>query len=1160
MAPQATFNTVSERPSFPKEEEKTLALWRDIDAFQESIRQSKGKPPFNFYDGPPFATGLPHYGHILAGTIKDVVCRHAHQRGYYVERRFGWDCHGVPVEGIIDAKLNIKGRADVLAMGIDKYNEECRSVVQMYVAEWRQVVERFGRWIDFDNDYKTMDLSYMESIWWCFKTLFDKGLVYRAFRVMAYSTSLCTPLSNFEVALNYKEVPDPSIIVQFKRLDKENAYVLAWTTTPWTLPSNLALCVHPTLTYLRVKRKADGVEWIVGKDRFDWVCSSIKKDPKKDFELLEEMPGEKVVGIPYEPLFPYFKAKAKAEGREGKVWHVVSDTYVTTSAGTCIVHQAPAFGEDDYRVCAKFGIIDKDGTGMVQPVDESGCFTADVTDFKGQHVKEADKNIKEMLKQKGNLVYNGTEVHNYPHCWRSETPLIYRAIPAWFIKVEEARDKLIANNNQTYWVPSFVKERRFHNWLMEARDWCVSRSRYWGAPIPLWVSSDFEEVVCIGSVAELEKYAGRKITDLHRHFIDDITIPSKQGKGVLKRVDEVFDCWFESGSMPYSSKHYPFENKEEFEKGFPANFIAEGLDQTRGWFYTLMVLSTHIFDKPAFKNLICNGLVLAANGKKMSKRLKNYPDPTDMCNLYGADAVRMYMINSPVVRAEPLKFTESGVGDIVRNVFLPWYNAYRFFVLEVTRYEGEAGKFKPDAGRIKKSTNILDKWINASMHQLIKFVRDEMDAYRLYTMVGGLTKLLEDLTNWYVRLNRDRMRGIFGPEEALTALCTLYEVLLNMSVLLAPITPFITEMIYQNLARALPDGHALKAKSVHWVMVPEFDPEALDEGIQKAASRMQGVVELGRTCREQKKCNLKMPLRSMTVFTPDADFVKDVKGLQSYVNSELNLMDVKYSTDSSQISLTGALNFKALGKKLGKDMKAVQDAVKKLTQDELLKFEKEGTIQVCGHEISAEEMSLSRGVKDMNDPNFHAIADSQTMLMMDFTYDEELHRIYLAKEVVNRVQKLRKEAKLNYDDPVDMWACAPVAGKGAKADAKLADVLSKKADFIDKNLRRRLFSAALRQGNDLVVKEEDFDIEGETLKVCITLRGAFFNLPELKKLTNGDEGAVQAIQMYGATFDMNALQAKAKAGDLQVTYGGQTYKLKHKTHYSVGPGEASWLS
>jgi len=1151
MVASPTFLQVPDKPSLPAEEETTLKYWEEIDAFQESLRQSKGKPPYNFYDGPPFATGLPHYGHILAGTIKDVVCRHAHQRGYHVERRFGWDCHGVPVEGIIDEKLKIKGRGDVLRIGIDKYNEECRGIVQKYTKEWRQIVERFGRWIDFDKDYKTMDLSYMESVWWCFKTLFDKGLVYRSFRVMAYSTSLATPLSNFEVQLNYKEVSDPSIIVQFKRADKDNAYILAWTTTPWTLPSNLGLCVNPELKYLRVKKKDDGVEWLVGKDRFDWVCQSIKKNREKDFEVLEEVLGEKLVGIPYKPLFEYFREKVNS-----KAWHILSDKYVTTGAGTCIVHQAPAFGEDDYRVCVKFGVVEKDGTGIVNPVDADGCYDASVTDFVGQHVKQADNAIRAMLKKNGNLVFNGNEVHNYPHCWRSDTPLIYKAIPAWFIKVEEARDKIIANNNQTYWVPSFVKEKRFHNWLTEARDWCVSRSRYWGAPLPLWVSSDFEEIVCIGSVAELEKYAGRKITDIHRHFIDDITIPSKQGKGVLRRVDEVFDCWFESGSMPYSSKHYPFENKEEFEAGFPANFIAEGLDQTRGWFYTLMVLSTHIFDKPAFKNLICNGLVLASDGKKMSKRLQNYPDPSLMCHVYGADAVRMYMCNSPVVRAEPLKFKEEGVKDVVKDVFLPWFNVYRFLTLETTRYELEHGKFKPDSKRIKQSDNLMDKWIIASMHNLIKFMRDEMDAYRLYTVVPRLTKLLEDVTNWYVRLNRERMRGLSGPGEALTALSTLYELLLNLSILLAPFTPFITETMYQNLARALPDGHPLKAKSVHFVMVPEHDPTALDTDIQRAVERMQSIVELGRTCREHRKVGLKMPLRSMTVCNKDQSFIKDLQRLQAYVELELNVVEVKYMTEDSadQITYTATLNFKVLGKKLGKSMKAVQDAVKQLSSDQLKQFEATGTISFAGFDFTSEEMTLVRAIKGLDDPNLDSHRNAESIVILDFTHDEDLARMAVCRDIANRVQKLRKEAKLQPDDPTDMWASA--VGQAAK----LQDALTNKPKYLNQLLRRPLWSDSLRQGHELVVKAEEFDIEGEKLRVCITSRAPFYNAGEMDKLTKGDQAAQEMLKQYLQTFDADKLAARCKEGGaLEASFGGKVYGLKRGTHFSIGVAEASWL-
>jgi len=1109
MSGAHTFEQVNERPHFPTEEQNTLKYWKEIDAFKKSVRQSKEekREPYIFYDGPPFATGLPHYGHILAGTIKDVVTRYAHMKGYHVERRFGWDCHGLPVEYEIDKKLNLKGRPDVLKMGIDKYNEECRSIVQRYTAEWREIVERFGRWVDFDNDYKTMDLSFMESCWWVFKELFNKGLVYRAFRVMPYSTACGTPLSNFEVSQGYKEVSDPSIIVQFKLVGKENSYVLAWTTTPWTLPSNVALCVNPKLKYLRVKKKDDGAEWIVGKDRFGWICGSIKKNRDKDFELLEEIEGSQLVGTAYEPLFDYFKGKVQE-----KAWHIVSDGYVSTEAGTCIVHQAPAFGEDDNRVCLAHGIIQKDGTGMICPIDDNGCFTEEVSDFQGQHVKAADKDIKEHLKKKGSLVFNGTEVHNYPHCWRSDTPLIYKAVPSWFIKVEEKRENLINSNNQTYWVPAFVKEKRFHNWLTEARDWCVSRNRYWGTPIPLWVSSDFEEVVCIGSVAELEAHAGRKITDIHRHFIDDIEIPSKMGKGMLKRIDEVFDCWFESGSMPYASKHYPFEGKEEFEKAFPAQFIAEGLDQTRGWFYTLMVLSTHLFDRPAFKNLIVNGLVLAADGKKMSKRLKNYPDPKEIVESHGADAVRMYMCNSPVVRAEPLKFKEDGVRDVVKDVFLPWYNSYRFLVQEASRYESTGVKFVPDDDRVKKSSNLMDKWMNANTHGLIKFVREEMEAYRLYTVVPRLVAFLEDLTNMYIRMNRPRMRGSLGADEALTSLCTLYSVLLKATVLLAPVTPFLTELIYRNLARALPDGHPMKAESVHFVRIPEADEEAIDSDIMTAVGRMQSVVGLGRTCRERKQVGLKTPLKSMTVMAKSDAHVKDLQTLQTYIEKELCVMEVKYSTDTDKVQLKGVLNFKQLGAKVGKDMKKVQTAASGLTQDDLRKFEKEGTISLAGYDIDGEGLSLTRSLKELNDSNLDVAADSDNLVVLDFTPDPDLMDISVCREIGNRVQKLRKDAKLQPDDPVDMWVEVQTGPKGT---GTLQRVIKEKMDVIQEHLRRPLFNSSLMQGSEVVVKSETFELDGEEgdrLVITITERSAFFNKPVVSELVGGDAGAETAVR------------------------------------------------
>ncbi|CAG5132735.1 unnamed protein product, partial [Candidula unifasciata] len=758
--------------NFVEEEERVLQLWKDIDAFQTSLKLSKGRPKYTFYDGPPFATGLPHYGHILAGTIKDVVTRWAHQSGYHVERRFGWDCHGLPVEYEIDKSLGITGPEDVQKMGIKAYNDECRKIVQRYSKEWRDIMGRLARWIDFDNDYRTMYPSFMETIWWVFKQLYNKGLVYRGYKVMPFSTACNTPLSNFECGQNFKEVVDPAVIVAFPLEEDPEVSVIAWTTTPWTLPSNLACCVHPDLTYIKVKDNTTSKVYIMMEERLSALFKS-----EEEYTILEKFPGKTLEGKHYIPLFDYFKQLGQQMG----AFRVLVDTYVTTDTGTGVVHQAPYFGEDDQRVCLANGIITRD-MKMVCPVDPSGRFTEEVTDFKGLYVKDADKEIVKNLKARGRLVHQGTVKHSYPFCWRSETPLIYKAVPSWFIRVEHAVENLLNSTKQTYWVPDFVKERRFGNWLKDARDWAISRNRYWGTPIPLWVSDDGEEVVCVGSVAELEELSGVKVDDLHREFVDPITIPSKTGRGVLHRASEVFDCWFESGSMPFGKAHYPFENRKEFEDSFPADFIAEGIDQTRGWFYTLIVVSTLLFGKPPFKNLVCNGLVLASDGQKMSKRKKNYPDPMSVVNKYGADAIRLYLINSPAVRAENLRFKEEGVRDILKDVFLPWYNAFRFLAQYARIWEQETGeKFLVNEKSREVSDNYMDRWILSFTQSLIKFVEKEMAAYCLYTVTPRLVKFVDQLTNWYVRMNRRRLKGDSGKAESKKALETLCTVIFGIT-------------------------------------------------------------------------------------------------------------------------------------------------------------------------------------------------------------------------------------------------------------------------------------------------------------------------------------------------------------------------------------------
>jgi len=942
---------------FAKAEEEICSNWTAEETFktQQDLGKERGDEEFTFYDGPPFATGLPHYGHILAGTIKDVVTRYAVMSGKQVERRAGWDCHGLPVEYEIDQKLNITHRDQVLEMGIDKYNATCRSIVTRYTKEWESTVTRLGRWIDFENDYKTMDPTFMESVWWVFKTLFEKGLVYQGYKVMPFSTACGTPLSNFEAGLNYKDVRDPAVVVSFPLLEEENVSFIAWTTTPWTLPSNLALCVHPTMEYVKVLDKKSGKTYIMAKNRmaqmYPIMNNKKKWKPKMADELFEiqsTLPGSELVGKKYTPIFDFFANTPESEN----YFRVLSDTYVTDDAGTGIVHQAPAFGEDDYRVCLAHNVIKK-GQEIPCPVDSNGVFTEAVPPVKGEHVKKADPTLIALIKENGRLVQKDNLDHSYPFCWRSDTPLIYKAVPSWFVKVEEIRDKIVKNNNETYWVPSAVKEGRFHNWLTDARDWAVSRNRFWGTPIPIWASEDMSEIVCIGSIAELKELSGVEVDDLHRETVDSVTIPSKKNPGtVLRRIDEVFDCWFESGSMPYAQKHYPFENKEQFEKGFPADFIAEGLDQTRGWFYTLMVLSTALFDKPAFKNLIVNGLVLAGDGKKMSKRLKNYPDPILVISKYGADALRMYLINSPVVRAESLKFQEAGVLGVVKEVFLPLYNAFRFFLQNVERWEGRGNKFVPDIEKVRGTKNPTDIWISAATQGLIKFVHEEMKAYRLYTVMPALVTFVTQLTNWYVRLNRDRLKGLEGEDadaEAETGLQVLYDVLLDVTVIMAPFTPFITEYFYQHLRKLQPsykdaaDGGksnpvmAGKSDSVHFLPLPTYDETRLNQDAVEAMEALQTIVELGRNVREKRNISLRTPVKNVVVIlrNPSANVIEGITGsLKGYILSELNAWDftvIPKEEEHQWVTLSLQPDFAKLGKKLGKKMKAVKAAVTALS-------------------------------------------------------------------------------------------------------------------------------------------------------------------------------------------------------------------------------------
>ncbi|KAF5283434.1 hypothetical protein FQA39_LY04810 [Lamprigera yunnana] len=1054
---------VPESINFPAEEENIIKLWKKLDVFQTCLKQSKGKPRFSFYDGPPFATGLPHYGHILTGTIKDVVTRYAHQQGYHVERRFGWDCHGLPVEFEIDKTLNIKGPEDVAKIGIAKYNSECRKIVTRYVKEWEIIIGRMGRWIDFENDYKTLYPWYMESIWWVFKQLYLKGLVYQGNKIMPYSTACNTPLSNFESGQNYKDVVDPAITVTLPLIDdKDNASLLIWTTTPWTLPSNLAACVNPTLSYVRIKEYSSEKVFIVMEARAEFVFK------QGDYKICETFPGIKLKGLKYVPVFPYFDYM-----REHGAFQVLVDEYVTSESGTGVVHQAAYFGEDDYRICLAAGIITKDQE-PVCPVDSNGRLTKPVTDFEGQYVKDADKNIIAHLKA-ANRLYHFTQVkHSYPFCWRSETPLIYRAVPSWFIRVEQMSEDLQRASSKTYWVPDFIKDKRFGNWLREARDWAVSRNRYWGTPIPIWISPSGNELCCIGSIKELEILTNTKVTDLHRESIDHLEIPSKiPGNPPLKRVPEVFDCWFESGSMPFAQQHYPFGNIKAFEEQFPADFIGEGIDQTRGWFYTLLVISTALFGKAPFKNLIANGLVLASDGQKMSKRKKNYPDPLEIVSKFGADALRLYLINSPVVRAENLRFKEEGVRDIIKDVFLPWYNAFRFLMQNIEIYVQENNLPFYYQEEDVQSTNIMDCWILSFTQSLLDYVRKEMSLYHLYNVIPKLTKYFQHLTNWYVRMNRKRLKGKDGPEDCKLALLTLFNVLLNIIKLMSPFSPFLAEHMYQYLKKLTNTN----ADSVHYLMLPAANMKLIDKNIERSVSRMQAVIELGRVLRDKNTLPIKYPLPEVIVVHQDLDYIADIKLLESYILPELNVRKLTLTTDKSKfgITLRAEPEHKVLGLRLKQDFKAVTAAIKALTDSEINEMVKKGHRDILGNRIELSEVRLIFKANDITSSKFDVLSDNDVVVLLDATPDTSMQEEGIAREIINRIQKLRKKAHLVPTDEISVIY---------KASDELSRIAVAHKEYIE-NAIQASFTEGECDSPSLIIIQEKQQLKNHELNIIL---------------------------------------------------------------------------
>jgi isoleucyl-tRNA synthetase len=1033
------FRRVASNVDLPALDGRILELWDKIGAFEKSIEQRPLDQSFTFYDGPPFATGSPHYGHILVGVIKDIVPRYWTMKGHRIERRFGWDTHGLPVEIEVEKQLGISGPKEILDYGVDRYNEACRLLVNQTTEEWEVITKRIGRWIDFENDYKTMDPEFMESVWWVFKQLWDKGLIYRDFKVLPYSWGATTPLSNFEANMDYRDVDDPAITVRLKTVEgvggvRPGDWLLIWTTTPWTLPGNLAVAVGPDIDYVCVRD---------GHDQY-WTAEALVETLWPDGgEIIARAKGRDMLGTTYEPPFDYF-----GEERDHGAFRVISSEETSTEEGTGLVHMAPAYGEVDFYALQAAGL-----DVLVDPVDAEARFTSDVPDVAGMYVKDADAKLIDLLKIKGLLVKRDQIRHPYPFCWRTETPLIYKAIPTWFVGVEQFKDRMVELNRNIHWVPAHVGEKRFGNWLEGARDWAISRNRYWGSCIPVWECPN-GHTTCIGSIDELESRSGVRVEDLHKHIVDLVTFPCPECETTATRVPEVLDCWFESGSMPYAQPHYPFENSEWFASNFPANFINESLDQTRGWFYTLVVLAAALFDREPFQNCIVSGMILAEDGRKMSKSLKNYPDPSHILDTFGADALRAYLIDSPLMRAESLRFSEAGVREVVRTVLLPLWNAFSFF----TTYAEADGITIADLRSAPSVTDRpeLDRWLLSVLQSLIVRVNDEMEGYYLYNVVGPTLSFIDDLTNWYIRRSRRRFWRTRHSDDSdkLSAFATLYEALVMFSKVLAPVLPFVTEHLHQELVVA----HDPQApESVHLADYPTADRSLIDEELEVSMAAIRTVVRLGHNIRKQHALRVRQPLASATIITRDADVQTAVASHVDLIVEELNVKLVATSADEGDlIDLSARANFKTLGPRLGGEVKKVDAALGGVTEEDLHRIQQGATITVEGHQLRLDDIILQRTPK----PGVVVATEGAISVAVDVELTDELIVEGFAREIVNRIQMIRRDLDLDVTDRVAVW--------WSSADARISAAFDLYLDLIaDEVLATAIQETELKETIDL---------------------------------------------------------------------------------------------
>ncbi|WBQ03649.1 isoleucine--tRNA ligase [Kribbella sp. CA-293567] len=1012
--PKAGSGGLTPSPVFPAIEERVLAYWEADQTFLASVADRAagvdGENEFVFYDGPPFANGLPHYGHLLTGYVKDVVPRYQTMRGHRVERRFGWDTHGLPAELEAQRVLGLKTKAEILELGIEKFNEVCRSSVLKYTDDWQAYVTRQARWVDFGNDYKTLNRDYMESVIWAFKTLYDKGLVYEGLRVLPYCWNDETPLSNHELRMDddvYQPRQDPSVTVAVVLETGER--LLAWTTTPWTLPSNLAMAVGPDLDYV-VVNDAEGRPTILAEAR----QAAYGYD-----EVIRRLKGSELIGLRYTPLFGFF-TDAERWGTE-QAFQVIAADHVTTENGTGVVHLAPAYGEEDQLAC------DAAGIPTLLTVDDGARFTTVVPPYAGQHVFDANRPIIRDLQAAGALVREDSYVHSYPHCWRCRNPLIYKAVSSWFVEVTRVRDRMVELNEQITWVPEHVKHGQFGKWLANARDWSISRNRFWGSPIPVWRSDDpaYPRIDVYGSVAELERDFGVAVPDLHRPFIDELTRPNPDdptGRSTMRRVSDVLDVWFDSGSMSFAQVHYPFENTDWFEHHFPGDFIVEYLGQTRGWFYTMHVLATALFDRPAFSSCLSHGIVLGSDGQKMSKSLRNYPDVREVFDRDGADAMRWFLMSSPILRGGNLVVTEQGIRDGVRQVLIPLWNAWYFFGLY-------ANAASATASWSVSSEVELDRYLLARLRIFVGEVEERLDRYDLASACESVAGYLDVLTNWYIRRSRERFWDEQG-ESFQAALNTLYTALEVVTRTVAPLLPLTAEEIWRGLTGG---------RSVHLADWPSVHDLPSDDDLVTRMERIREICSVASAIRKAEGIRGRQPLRTLTVATPDAEALQ---GLIPILRAEVNVRDVVLAgvdDVDAPVSQKLTVNARAAGPRLGREVQAVIKASKSGDWS----VSPSGEVVAGGITLVEGEYTLETTLIDGHSAS-GLLADGG-FVVLDLVLTPELEREGIARDVIRAVQQARRDARLDVTDRIDLRLTADATTRAAleaHRDTLLAETLA----------------------------------------------------------------------------------------------------------------------